>query len=147
MPTITVDEDVWKELQQRAEPFIDTPNTVLRRLLSLDKLDNHVKDKVIEIQLSTIHGPRTYSLFPIPKPKRRFFPGYKIYFDLETDIGTVKTRMTSAPKGTPEGDPYGGAFIQGNLKPWYEKHPELKAGDKLKFEVLEVGKRYRLSII
>ena len=34
-PTIRIDDDVYRVLQSRAEPFVDTPNTVLRRLLEL----------------------------------------------------------------------------------------------------------------
>lgn len=34
MPTIRVDDDVFSGLQQLAEPFTDTPNTVIRRLLA-----------------------------------------------------------------------------------------------------------------
>jgi hypothetical protein len=34
-PTIRVDDEVYRALQARAEPFVDTPNTVLRRLLQL----------------------------------------------------------------------------------------------------------------
>lgn len=33
MPTIRIEDDVFKGLQQLAEPFTDTPNTVIRRLL------------------------------------------------------------------------------------------------------------------
>ena len=33
MVTIEVDEDVYNKIQSLAEPFVDTPNTVLRRLL------------------------------------------------------------------------------------------------------------------
>ncbi len=36
MPNIRVDRDVYKLLQERAQPFVDTPNSVLRRLLNLD---------------------------------------------------------------------------------------------------------------
>lgn len=35
MVTIEVDEDVFEALKARAEPFVDTPNTVLRRELGL----------------------------------------------------------------------------------------------------------------
>lgn len=35
-PTIRVDDDVYAELKLHAEPFVDTPNSVLRRLLQLD---------------------------------------------------------------------------------------------------------------
>ena len=35
VPTIRVDDDVFAVLQERAQPFVDTPNSVLRRLLGL----------------------------------------------------------------------------------------------------------------
>jgi hypothetical protein len=35
--SIDVDEDVFELLKQHAEPLVDTPNTVLRRLLGIDK--------------------------------------------------------------------------------------------------------------
>jgi hypothetical protein len=38
MPTIRVDEDVYEHLKREAEPFVDTPNSVLRRVLELDAL-------------------------------------------------------------------------------------------------------------
>lgn len=34
-PTIRVDQLVYRELQKRAMPFVDTPNSVLRRVLEL----------------------------------------------------------------------------------------------------------------
>lgn len=35
-PTIRVDEEVWAWLKGLAQPFVDTPNTVLRRVAGLD---------------------------------------------------------------------------------------------------------------
>ncbi|HTE84594.1 MAG TPA: winged helix-turn-helix domain-containing protein [Dehalococcoidia bacterium] len=35
-PSIRIDSEVYQYLQKRAEPFADTPNSVLRRLLSLE---------------------------------------------------------------------------------------------------------------
>jgi hypothetical protein len=35
-PSIELDEDIYEYLKSQAEPFADTPNTVLRRLLQLD---------------------------------------------------------------------------------------------------------------
>lgn len=35
MPTIRIDDDVWRYLQDRAKPFEDTPNDVLRRELRI----------------------------------------------------------------------------------------------------------------
>lgn len=153
MPVIRIDDVVWKELQKRAIPLIDTPNSVLKKLLGLegaeaaasDGNETEFKEKDIEIVLNNYSTARKYALIPIPKSKRRFFPGYKVYFNLETDIGTVETRVTAAPKGTPIGDSVGGAYIQGNLRHWYEQHLDLKTGDKLRFETIETGKRYKLS--
>ncbi|MEU3684543.1 DUF4357 domain-containing protein [Streptomyces sp. H23] len=34
-PTIRVDNEVYEELQKRAKPFVDTPNSTLRRVLGL----------------------------------------------------------------------------------------------------------------
>jgi Mrr restriction endonuclease-like protein len=36
MPTIRVDDEVWSWLKQHAQPFVDTPNSVLRRIAGLD---------------------------------------------------------------------------------------------------------------
>ena len=36
VPTIRVDHDVYEWLQQRAKPFVDTPNSVLRRVLGIE---------------------------------------------------------------------------------------------------------------
>ena len=33
MPTIRIDDDVFAALQKKAEPFTDTPNSVIKRLL------------------------------------------------------------------------------------------------------------------
>jgi hypothetical protein len=100
----------------------------------------------IEIILNNLHTPRKFGLIPLPREYRSFFPGYKIPFILETDIGEIKTKVTSGPKGTKIGDPEAGKYITGGLKPWYESHRELREGNKLIIEVIEPKKRYRLSI-
>lgn len=100
----------------------------------------------IEIILNKLHTPRTYSLIPLPKEYRSLFPGYKVPFILETDIGEITTKVTSGRKGTKLGDPEAGNYIQERLKTWYDKHRELKQGDRLIIEVIEPKKRYSLSI-
>jgi SeqA-like protein len=42
MKAIEIDEDVFNFLTSNATPFVDTPNSVLRRLLSLDIIDDAV---------------------------------------------------------------------------------------------------------
>lgn len=77
-PTIRIDEDVYRALQTQAEPFIDTPNSVLRRMLSLGDPGSDVRDlneqgdQVVAVEKST------------PKPAR----------------GTKKKKRTRAPSGT-----------------------------------------------
>ena len=39
MPTIRIDEEVYEWLQQQAKPFEDTPNSVMRRIATLDTSD------------------------------------------------------------------------------------------------------------
>ena len=42
-PTIRIDEEVFKALQQKAQPFVDSPNDALRRLLGL----NHSRPQAV----------------------------------------------------------------------------------------------------
>jgi hypothetical protein len=44
--TIEVDDDVMGLLKKRAEPFVDTPNSVLRKLLGLDSDIRHSSTRV-----------------------------------------------------------------------------------------------------
>ena len=44
---IRVDEEVWGKLKKIAEPFVDTPNSVLRRLLNLEGKKPRKADKRI----------------------------------------------------------------------------------------------------
>lgn len=37
--SIEIDDEVFKVLKNQAEPFVDTPNTVLRRLLGIDRAE------------------------------------------------------------------------------------------------------------
>lgn len=153
MPVIRIDDEVMDELKKRAIALglvFEPPNVTLRRILGLNEkvsIDQVQRENALEIELKSLYTPRRWALIPIHKDKRSFFPGYKVPFQLVTDIGDVTTRVTSAPKGTPVGDPNGGAYIQGRLRKWYDNHPELKDGAKLRIEALELMKRYKLSIV
>jgi hypothetical protein len=83
----------------------------------------------------------------IPKDKRPFFPGYRVPFTIESDIGVIQTYVSSAPAGTQVGDPTKGAYFQKNMVDWYKRHPELKVGDKLIISVLEPMRKYRLETV
>lgn len=45
MQTIEIDNDVFAFLQENARPFVDTPNSTLRRLLDLDGAKAHAPKK------------------------------------------------------------------------------------------------------
>lgn len=65
---------------------------------------------------------------------RRFFPGPKIEFVVVADSEKYEEVYLSEQK-TPR--------IRGIYK-WFRAHPELKEGDKVVFEVVELMKKYRL---
>lgn len=164
-PVIRIDDEVMDELKKQAIALglvFESPNTTLRRILGLDAdtktllpriivddtLDKYgANEKVIELRLNA--SSRKYVYIPLPKDKRLFFPGYKVNFELRTDVGTFIAHATSEPQGASVavGDPYAGTHIRGKFGPWYARHPELKAGDRLRIEVLEPGERYKLSVV
>jgi len=158
-PVIRIDDEVMSKLKENAKILdlvFGTPNEVLRVILGVDKREHgptleKINDvnftKTIEIRLNRLYTARRWALIPITKDKRTFFPGYKVNFDLETDCGVLTTHITSAPKGTPYGDPRAGAYIQSGLRVWFDNHPGLRDGAKLRIEALEPGKRYRLSVV
>ncbi len=150
-PVIRIDDEVMKALKERAVKLglvFSTPNEVLRALFELDKRNNICSDKFVDIQIKNIYTPQRWALIPIPRRKRRFFPGFKLPFLLETDLGDIRTHVTSALRGTRIGDPDGGAYIQTKLRRWFDEHEsQLVDGVTLRFEALEQGKRYKLSIV
>src|SRR5205823_8193394 len=48
--TIRIDQDVYESLKAKAEPFVDTPNSVLRRLLNLDGLSAAAGSATMAVQ-------------------------------------------------------------------------------------------------
>ncbi len=149
-PVIRIDDDVLGELKRRAvslDMIFEAPNTVLREVLGLEKVGTEELSPPQRVDIVLTDADFQYAIIPLPRDRRNFFPGYKIEFDLLTDdLGVLTSHVTSAPRGTPIGDRDGGKFVQGGLRPWYDKHPELKAGARLVIEALVPGKRYRLSI-
>ena len=171
MPVIRVSDEVYKAIWERGKELgilFPSANDVLgadyvdgRRLeatpgdVTTEKHELNAPAKTnespggssIRIPLRTIHYAREYALIPVPKTDRRFLPGYKVSFELETDVGSITTRVTSAPRGAHNGDPEAGAYIQGNLRDWYNAHKELSNGAILQIDAVEPGKRYRLSVV
>lgn len=142
-----------KITSEKISDFIQKPNPLdrpLERISDFSETNIEGSDELagnkISIVLKKTYTANRWGLIPIGKKNRSLFPGYNVPFTLDTDIGELVTHVTSAPAGTRIGDPIAGSYIQGNLKPWYNKHVELKDGDKLIIEILEPKRKYRLTI-
>jgi hypothetical protein len=70
MHLIEIDADVWGHLKQFAEPFVDTPNSVLRRLL----LDGEDRDDVAPLSVIDIKG--------VPKALSQIF---EVLYEIEVN--------------------------------------------------------------
>ncbi|VVB92709.1 Type II/IV secretion system protein [uncultured archaeon] len=83
----------------------------------------------------------------ITKKSRFFFPGYKVPFIIESDKGLLNVEINSARKGTAVGDPIAGKYLQGSdLQVWFHEHQELHPYDRMIFEIVEPGKKYKMYI-
>jgi hypothetical protein len=93
-----------------------------------------------------VTGPKWHS-FWIPKDLRAFFPGFHDRFILIADNEEIETCVAGADKNTPHGDPQAGTYFSWHLKKWFDKHPAIKEGDKIKVSIVEFMKKYRLEIV
>ena len=152
-PVIRIDDEVMNELKKRAIDFglvFEPPNVTLRNILELDinnsgekANENSTKQSetnAIEVELT--YSSRKYTLIPLPKSKSKFFPSLKEPFELQTDVGVLSAHVTSEHNHS-----HVGSQIRAGLGPWFKKHKELKAGDKVGISIIEPGKRYKLSIV
>lgn len=69
---IDIDDEVFGRLQQLAEPFVDTPNTVLRRVLQLDPGAAKPAADAEGAEMPVVMGARTEP-YPVT-PQRHFRP-------------------------------------------------------------------------
>ena len=67
---IEIDDDVWDYLKRFAEPFVDTPNSVLRRLL----LDDEERDDDVSLSMIDIKG--------VPKALSQIF---EVLYEIEVN--------------------------------------------------------------
>lgn len=64
-----------------------------------------------------------YGILRVPKAERKFFPGFKVPFELNrSNLGISEAHMSSGPRDAQIGDPYAGNYITGGLKEWYQKN-------------------------
>lgn len=115
-PTIRIDHDVYEALRNAAEPFVDTPNSVLRRLLQLDDTQ---ADQILaaEDEAAETLGARG---------RRGRGRGPR----------TGDTRTGERGRGRPrrERGPHGRGGFNGNRMQYFFEAGLLKPGDKLIWE-------------
>ena len=125
------------------------PNPLEARLAELEKRVSALERREppppptprIEITLSK--GAAKYKLINIAKKFRPLFPGYKIPFTLETNVGEIETHISGGSASDRKGDTAAGQHLIRGLSKWF-KHNEVKEGDIVVIEVIEPHKRYKL---
>ncbi|MGA8848433.1 MAG: hypothetical protein WB564_01205 [Dehalococcoidia bacterium] len=93
---------------------------------------------IAKITLYPSHKKQGY--VPIYRAWWNLFPSTTTQLELEAKpMGVIHTQFYVEAKGSHHG-------FSTNLRPWFNAHPELKAGDELIIEVIEQMNRYRLKI-
>jgi hypothetical protein len=73
-PTIRIDDEVFAKLQEQAEPLVDSPNSVLRRLLGLSQPNGNApvpdEDAVAEAAPASGRGAARMKKVKLPKQRR-----------------------------------------------------------------------------
>jgi hypothetical protein len=75
------------------------PTTITATSQATKQLGNR-----LQLEISSISWAK-FNLVQIPSKFRAFFPGYRVPFALETDVGEIQTYMSSAPAGDEGGRP------------------------------------------
>jgi hypothetical protein len=70
-PTIRIDDDVFEELKRHAEPFVDTPNSVLRRMLNLGEAGINGRTSINESDLAAAEAAPKSGSRPEPGARSR----------------------------------------------------------------------------
>ena len=91
MHTIEIDENIWTYLQKRAEPFVDTPNSVLNRILFDTSQSPAPKSPEPEIPTVSIQG--------IPKSLAQIL---EVIYEIEVNgcSRTEATKRVAHKRGT-----------------------------------------------
>jgi len=64
-PTIRIDDEVFETLKGRGEAFVDTPNSVLRRVLKLEDEQPGIVKKEVENEIETIEKKSNRDSFSV----------------------------------------------------------------------------------
>jgi len=84
-----------------------------------------------------------YNYMPVKKDNRKFFPGFKIPFQLEFDDQNIETAIVSSVNKNPVIGSLDGSYFSRNVNKIYQAHPELVETKKMTIEVITPGEIYR----
>ncbi len=70
-PTIRIDDEVFDALKKHAEPFVDTPNSVLRRLLELGETASNGRGDIDLDEKEVVHAAGDRRARPQARQRRR----------------------------------------------------------------------------
>lgn len=144
-PLVKEEKPVLAVTPQPVTPF-PTPQPIAPVRPVTPPLGNRIEVILTEGKLGKMSWKK-YAVIYLHREQYSFFPGYRVAFQMETDIGNITTWRGQGSGKAKVGDPGAGVLIGANMKPWFDAHPELKPGVKLVIEAIEPYKRYRLSII
>jgi hypothetical protein len=98
---------------------------------------------VSRIEVKLTKSAIKYALIDVPRKHRHLFPGYKIPFVLETNVGEIETHVAGGHATDKEGDPSAGSYFTKGLREWFKRN-DVKEGDTVVIELVEPHKRYKL---
>lgn len=128
-----------EKLRDNIRVGLDTPSSE-----KVGKIAEAEKDNIDEkIEIELCKSCVEQSAIDVPKNYRELFPGYKVPFILETNVGEIETYIVGGPSGTKEGDPNAGYYFSKGLSGWFKQN-NLKIGGKVVIEIIETKKRYKL---
>jgi hypothetical protein len=122
------------------------PNPLEVRISDLEKRVSALEGRSLprpQIEVRLTKSAIKYALIDVPKKYRHLFPGYKIPFILETNVGEIETHVAGGHATDKEGDPSAGSYFTKGLREWFKRN-DVKEGDTVVIEVVEPHKRYKL---
>ena len=140
MPMTLTVSSIQRKLDENGSLMALTFRVSSNQLVNTTVPNERVPDRV---EISLNQSAIEYYLIPLHKVNRKYFPPYKTYFDLDTNVGLLRCYVGGDSASVQPGDPEGGYYIIKGLKPWFKKN-NIKKDDKVFVEVIEHGKKYRL---
>lgn len=139
MPTIRIDDEVWKYLQSKAKPFEDSPNDVLRRELRID-VQKVTKKTGIDSEYAHTLKERTGLVSAAGDYTNRSVSGFRLRgmtYAAQTFKEVLIGVATQLKRNYPAAFDSAAAQLRGRKRPYFSsdpsllRHPERVPGSEL----------------